>query len=182
MRATNRPARTPRLLRALLHGPDAPEDAASRVSAFVYGDILVLAALVALDPQDLAGTKAVAYVAGPGVSTFEAHVLAESVGFSVRTDQPVTAELVRHELRDSLPILSATALPALLLGAALLGWLDGDLALTLAIAVTVLRLASLGWVVGHLRQRRASWRTFLSGVLLALAGAAAAALKWWLTS
>lgn len=35
--------------------------------------------------------------------------------------------------------------------------------------------------VGHLRQQRASIRTFLSGMLLALAGIAAATLKWWLT-
>jgi hypothetical protein len=182
MRATNRSDWTlPRFLRGLLHGPLAPEDAARRVSAFVYGDILVLAALVALDPEDLNGTKAVAYVVGTGVSTFVAHVLAESVGFRLRTDQRLTREHMRHELRDSLPIVSATAVPALLLGAVLPGWLDADQALLLAIAVTILRLASLGWVVAHLRQRRASISTLLSGVLLALAGIAAAALKWWLT-
>jgi hypothetical protein len=182
MRTTDRSGRIlPPFVRRLLRGAPAPEDSARRVSAFVYGDILVLAALVALDAEDLNGTKAVAYVVGTGISTFVAHVLAESVGFRVRTDQRVTPELVRHELRDSVPIISATALPALLLGAARLGWLDGGQALLLAIGVTVVRLASLGWVVGHLRQRRASWRTFLSGVLLAVAGVGAAALKWWLT-
>jgi small-conductance mechanosensitive channel len=115
---------------------------------------------------------------GTGVSTFVAHVLAESVGFRLRTDQRLTREHMRHELRDSLPIVSATAVPALLLGAVLLGWLEPGQALLLAIAVTILRLASLGWVVAHLRQRRASISTLLSGVLLALAGIAAAALKW----
>ncbi|MCU1532872.1 MAG: putative integral rane protein [Arthrobacter sp.] len=170
-----------RFLRGLLHGPLPAEDAARRVSAFVYGDVLVLAALVALDPEDLNGPKAVAYVVGTGVSTFVAHVLAESVGFGVRTDQSLTREHLRHELRDSLPIISATSLPALLMIAALLGWLETVSALQLGIGVTVFRLAALGWVVGHLRRRRASGRTFLSGVLLALAGGGAAVLKWWLT-
>ncbi|MGO4806124.1 hypothetical protein AB4089_13430 [Arthrobacter sp. 2MCAF15] len=44
-------------------------------------------------------------------------------------------------------------------------------------AIIILRLAALGWVVGHLRQRRPSFRTFLSGMLLALAGIAAATLN-----
>jgi putative Mn2+ efflux pump MntP len=164
--------------------PERPvpiEDAASRIAAFVYGNILVLAALIALHPEDLAGPKAAAYVVGTGVSTFVAHLLAESVGTRVRTGRRLTAAQLRHELRDCLPIVSATTLPALLMGAALLGWLAQPVALAAAIGVTVLRLAALGRIVGRLRGQRASARTFLSGVLLALAGIGAAALKWWLT-
>lgn len=89
--------------------------------------------------------------------------------------------VVYKPIAGAVPIVSATAVPALLLGAAKLGWLDAEQALLLAMAVIILRLASLGWVVGHLRQQRASIRTFLSGMLLALAGIAAATLKWWLT-
>jgi hypothetical protein len=183
MAATNRSSAWSlrRFLRGLSHGPFRAEDAARRITAFVYGDVLVLAALVALDPEDLNGPKAVAYVAGTGVSTFVAHVLAESVGFGVRTGQPLTREHLRHELRDSLPIISATSIPALLMIAALLGWLEAVPALQLAIAVIIFRLATLGWVVGNLRGSPASARTFLSGVLLALVGVGVAVLKWWLT-
>ncbi|GAB2607525.1 hypothetical protein GCM10009696_11090 [Kocuria himachalensis] len=156
------------------------EDAAGRIAAFVDGNILVPAAPIALHPDDLTGPQAAAYVVGTGVSTFVAHVLAESVGTRVRTGQPLTAAQPRHELRDGLPIVSATTLPALLIGAALLGWLVQPVASAAAIGVTVLRLTALGRVVGRLRGRRASPRTFLSGVLLALAGIGAAALKWWL--
>jgi hypothetical protein len=137
----------PRLSRSLGGPPErplAPEDAARRVAAFVYGNILVLAALVALDPDDLYGPKAVAYVVGTGLSTFVAHVIAESIGFQIRTKQPILGEVVRRELRDSVPILSATIIPALLTGAALLGWLAPGTALPLAIGVTVIRLAALG--------------------------------------
>jgi hypothetical protein len=184
MAATHRPyvSRLPRVLgRGLSDQPLTPEDAASRVAAFVYGDILVLAALIALDPEDLLGFKAVAYVVGTGISTFVAHVLAESVGGRVRTNKGLTGELLRHELRDAIPIISATTLPACLMGVALLGWLNPYTALQLAISVTVLRLAALGWVVGHLRRQRASLRTFLLGMLMALVCSVAAALKWWLT-
>lgn len=167
--------------RGLSDRPLASADAGRRVSAFVYGDILVLAALVALEPDDASGPKAIAYVLGTGVSTFVAHVIAESVGLQVRTNQRLTKEVLRHELRNSVPIVSATAVPALLFAAALLGWLAPATALGLAISVTVLRLAALGWVVGHLRRQRASFLTFLAGVLLALACLGAAALKWWLT-
>ncbi len=54
------------------------------------------------------------------MSTFVAHLPAESVGTRARTGQRLTAAPLRHELRDCLPIVSATTLPALLIGAALL--------------------------------------------------------------
>lgn len=175
------PKRLPQWLRGSSGHPLSAAEAASRITAYVYGDILVLAALVALHPDDLAGPKALGYVVGTGVSTFVAHVFAEAVGARVRTDRRPTAADLRHEVRDSLPILSATAVPALLMGAASLGWLDEPLALGAAIGVIVLRLAALGWIVGHLRRRRASMRTFIAGMLLAGTGAGIAVLKWWLT-
>jgi hypothetical protein len=135
---------------------------------------------VVLDPVDLSGPKALAYVLGTGISTFVAHVIAESIAFQVRTMQPIVGKVVAHELRNSVPILSATAVPALLTTASLLGWLDPDVALPIAISWIVLRIAALGAVVGHLRRERASGLTFWFGVLLALACMGAAVLKWWL--
>jgi hypothetical protein len=161
--------------------PLAAEDAARRVAAFIYGNILILTALVVLDPADLSGPKALAYVLGTGISTFVAHVIAESIAFQVRTMEPIVGKVVVHELRNSVPILSAMTIPTLLTSASLLGWLDPDAALPIAISWIVLRMAALGWVVGHLRRERASARTFRFGVLLALMCLGAAALKWWLT-
>ena len=157
------------------------EDAASRISAFVYGNILVMASLVALHPEDLDGPTGMAYVTGTAVSTFVAHVVAESVGLRVRTDTHPRLSTIVHELRDAVPIASSATVPALLMIAALLGWLDTTDALRLAIAATVLRLAGLGWAVGRIRGERASLRTFLSGILLAAVCVSAAVLKWWLT-
>lgn len=156
-------------------------DAASRISAFVYGNILVMAALVALRPADLLEPTAIAYVAGTGFSTFIAHVLAESVGLRVRADRRMSWQDLRHELRDSVPIVSSATFPLLMMALAGLGWLDPEVALPAAIGATVLRLAGLGLVVGHLRGRRPSARTVVAGALLALFCLAAAILKAWLT-
>lgn len=159
----------------------SPAHAASRISAFVYGNILVMAALIALHPQDLAAPKAIAYVAGTGFSTFLAHVLAELVGMRVETDRRPTLQDLRHELRDSVPIVSSATFPLLMMAATLLGWLDPSVALPAAIGVTVLRLGGLGFVVGRLRRHRLSARTFVGGVLLAVFCLGAAILKAWLT-
>ena len=157
------------------------ERAATRVSAYVYGDVLVLAALVALHPDDLTGTTGLAYVLGTAVSTYGAHVLAEAVGLGIRAGHRVSSDALRHELRDSVPIVSAGLGPALLMVAVLLGWPPPDVALATGITVTVVRLAVLGWVIGYLRVERPSVRTFLAGIVLALTGLTVAVLKWWLT-
>jgi len=56
------------------------EDVATRVSAYVYGNVLVMAALIALHPDDLQRTTGLVYVLGVGISTFVAHTLGEAVG------------------------------------------------------------------------------------------------------
>ncbi|MEC5181431.1 hypothetical protein [Arthrobacter sp. CG_A4] len=157
--------------------PLSRQDASSRISAFVYGDILILAALIALYPEDLLGLKAVSYIVGTGVSTYFAHVLAQSIGSSVETDDHPLGGHLRQEVWHAAPIASAALGPTLFMVAALLGWIGPDLALQLAILVTVIRLAGLGWVVGHLRGERVSVRTLLLGIILAVLCVAAALLK-----
>ena len=157
------------------------ERSATRVSAYLYGDVLVLAALVALHPDDLTGTTGLAYVLGTALSTYVAHVLAEVVGLSLRGGPRLSSAALREELRDAVPIASAGLGPALLMVAVLLGWWSADVGLALAVAVTVVRLAVLGWLIGYLRGQMPSLRTFGAGIVLALIGLSVAVLKWWLT-
>jgi len=157
------------------------ERTATRISAYVYGDVLVLAALVALRPEDLRSTTGLAYVLGTALSTYVAHVLAEAAGLRIRGTDRVSKTLLRHELRDALPIASAASGPALLMAVALLGWWSAGTALMGAITVTALRVAVLGWVIGYVRGEAPSRRTFWAGIALGVAGVAVALLKWWLT-
>lgn len=184
---TTRSAQT-RLRRFLRWRTDQPlsaQDAASRITAFVYGNILVLAALLALHPDDLTGPKAISYVVGTGLSTFLAHVVAELVGGSVhalKNEAPGASRLqLRHHLRDAVPIASSAVVPAALMAAALVGWVAPTTGLVLAIGVTVLRLAGLSLVVSRLRGKKASLSTVLAGVLLAAVCVVVAIVKWWLT-
>lgn len=174
-----------RLMRWRANRPLTAQDASSRITAFVYGNILVLAALLALHPDDLLGVKAIAYVLGTGISTFVAHVVAETIGGSIHTPAGRThqegRQHLKHHLADAVPIASSAVTPAVLLTLALLGWIDPTTSLILAITITVLRLSGLGLIVGRLRQQRASLRTFLTGATLGVICVVAAVLKWWLT-
>ncbi len=147
----------------------------------MYGTILVLAALIALQPDALTGPRGLAYVWGTALSTFVAHVVASSVGLRVRTDRRPTSADVRQDIRHAVPTVTSALLPSIFMVAALLGWLEPGAGLVLAIAVTLVRLASLGWIVGYAVGERAPLRVFLAGILLAAICLGVAILKWWLT-
>jgi hypothetical protein len=157
------------------------EDVASRVSAYVYGNVLVMAALIALRPEDLSGPTGVLYLLGVGLSTYVAHALGEAVGLRVREGRSLDRSAVRHEIRHALPIATSAGAPAVLL---LLAWtelLDAGVVLASALALVDLRLALLGSVVARMSGERSSARVFLAGFVLAVVAAAVAALKWQLT-
>lgn len=113
---------TPSYLSSGRRRPLSPESAASRISAYVYGNILVLAALVPIttSPEYIG----IAIVIGTALSTFIAHVFAESVAQSVRSGAQLTRSERIEELRDSVPILSSAVLPCLVLATAWVGWLE----------------------------------------------------------
>ncbi len=157
------------------------ENVASRVSAYVYGNVLVMAALIALHPDELRGPTGVLSVLGVGVSTYVAHAVGEAVGLRVRQGRSLDATALRQEIRDALPIVTTAAAPAALLVLAWAELVDAAVVLVLALALVDLRLALLGSVVARVSGERSSARVFLGGVVLAVIAAAAAALKWQLT-
>ena len=157
------------------------EDVASRVSAYVYGNVLVLAALIALRPDQLLGPTGVLYVLGMGTSTYIAHTMGDAVGLRVRGDRSLDGTAVRRELRNAVPIATAAGAPAAVLALAWADLLDAATALVLALALTDLRLALLGSVVAWASGERSSIRVVVAGVLLAVVAAVVAALKWQLT-
>jgi hypothetical protein len=151
------------------------------VSAYVYGNVLVMAALIALHPEELRGPTGVLYVLGVGASTYVAHTVGEAVGLRVRAGRSLDRTALRHELRDALPIATSAGAPAAVLLLAWTGLLDADVVLLLALGLVDLRLALTGSVVARTSGERSSTRVFLAGFVLAVVAAAAALLKWQLT-
>jgi hypothetical protein len=153
------------------------EQAAARISAYVYGNIIVFATTVPLTADDLRHGHGTLLVLGVAASTFLAHVFAEVIGHNVRAEQPLTRAELWHELRDSLPVLTSGLIPAALLFAGGLGWLPDRAAVVTSDIYLFVRMALIGLMVERLRSARPSARTLLAGVMLAVAAAAISALK-----
>lgn len=143
-----------------LRDPLPPEDARHRTTAFIYGNIVVLAALVPINFHEIGGEDLVT-VLGIAVTTFLVHVFADVV------TSPWSRESIRRGLRDSAPILTSGVLPSVLVLAALLG-APALVALLLAEFLLVLRLALLGVVVARLQSRPTSPGPVWAGIGLAV--------------
>lgn len=103
-------------------GTDLPE---RRVSAFLYGNILILSALLVLTPDSLQTSRSIVSVLGVGLSTYVAHVVSDVVAHLLRhPDGEGLSTRLPGELRDALPIATSALLPTAILVAALLGWLE----------------------------------------------------------
>jgi hypothetical protein len=153
--------------------------AESRVSAYVYGNVLVLAAVVGASPAAVLSGTAVVLVIGTVLSTYVAHVLAHAIGSVFGGENGRTAVAV--ELRDAVPVISSGVTPAVLLGATALDWLPGLWGQALSAAVLLARIASTGVVYRRLREDVPLRRAWTVGALAAGVAAVAVVLKLALT-
>jgi hypothetical protein len=155
---------------------------ARRVSAFIYGNILVLAALVVLSPDDLQTTTGFVYVLGVAFSTFIAHVVSDVFAHLLRHPDAkgLSAKLPR-DLRDAVPIAVSAILPTVVLVAASLGWFEAELAWGIAIGVMLVQLSLLGPISAWIAREPFSLWPLFGGVLLALLIAIIALMKAVLT-
>ncbi|MGY2032684.1 hypothetical protein ACW9HR_22585 [Nocardia gipuzkoensis] len=171
---------------ALLHGPlfsrNVPLDrrnAASRISAYIYGNVLILAALIPVTPS--AEYVGIWVVLGTALSTFVAHAFAEGIGQSVRQSHTLSPQERWADLRDSLPILSSAVLPCAILATAALGWIDPRTAQLLAEAAMLVRIGGIVFVVDRLHGERPNRWTLLAAVLLVCAATTVVGIKVILT-
>ena len=169
-----------RPLRSRSHPPE-PDNAASRISAYVYGNILVLAALIPLTFGEQHTFQGVAIMLGTAVSTFIAHAFAEGVGQTVRTGVNLSRSERLSELRNSVPVLSAAVLPAGLLAIGWWGLFDPELGQILAEITVIARIASTNYVIGRLRGEKPTSGTFFGSLALAAAATIIVAVKIVLT-
>ncbi|EME14773.1 hypothetical protein [Rhodococcus triatomae] len=156
------------------------EDYASRISAYVYGNVLVLTALLPLNGS-VGLTHAGLVVIGTSLSTFVAHAFAESVGRSARSGRQLTTAERIAELRDSVPVLTSGFVPALVVGMGGFGWIELDSALILAEIWVVTRIASITYVITRLRGERPNGQTLIGSLVLGAVAVAVVAIKLILT-
>ena len=149
------------------------EDAQHRITAFLYGNIIVLAALVPIGLHEVT-VGDVGSVLGIAASTFLAHVFANAV------TSTWSRESLRRELRDSAPILTSGVVPALLLATVLLG-VPSLTAVLLSELLLVVRLALLGLLVARLHGTTAPGAAVRAGLGIALVALVIVVVKSVLT-
>ncbi|WP_068278804.1 hypothetical protein [Aldersonia kunmingensis] len=172
--------------RSLLHGPLfqtrtdlEPMHAASRISAYIYGNILILAALVPISPAAIGLGLAVVW--GTALSTYVAHAFAETVGESVRQHADVTWELRISELRDSVPILTSAVVPSVVLLLGILDVLEPETAQLTAEIVMLARIGGIAFVIARLKGQRPGGETIIASVFVIIIALAAVITKIVLT-
>jgi hypothetical protein len=155
-------------------GPLTPARAAARLSAYIYGNLLVLTAVVAASPTSIDDGAAFVLVLATTTTTFVAHVFAEiiarsnipeSVHGSTDTER---RQSVLDEIRDAVPIASSGTVPALVLALAWLWILPTFWAQLLAGGVVVFRIATLQIVAQRLRGQPLTFRVFVAGLVTAV--------------
>ncbi|MGW5268504.1 hypothetical protein ACWEQ4_07670 [Rhodococcus sp. NPDC003994] len=175
----------PSLVRSARHrlttrhgGTMSPERASRRLSAYVYGNVLVLAAVAAAPLGYVEDGTAALLVLGTGVSTFLAHIFADTVAANaIRAER----RHVLEELRDSVPIASSAAVPAALLAVATTDLVSAALAQALSAGLIALRVSGIPVVAARLRGSGVSFRVVVAGVVLAVVAAVVVAVKIVLT-
>ncbi|MGC4935892.1 hypothetical protein ACLQ3C_19680 [Gordonia sp. DT30] len=169
-------------------GPLPAHRAASRLSAYVYGNILVLAAVVVASGESIYDGHAGLIVVGTGVTTYIAHVFADllaraNIPEAHRADdhhgrhagddahRQAARREVFEELRDAVPIASSAIWPAIVLVLGYHGLIPTDAAQLIAGGIIVLRIASIQIVTERVRGNRLDLGMVIAGLVAAgLAG------------
>ena len=86
------------------------------MSSHLYGNILVLAAIIFIDPKYVENGHALSIVLGTGITILPAHIAAESQEHGVLDDGEGTWVDFVHALRNSIPIAISSIGPAILVG------------------------------------------------------------------
>lgn len=164
-------------------GPLPPMRAAARLAAYVYGNILVLTAVVAATPDAIDDGGAVLLVLTTATTTFVAHVFAEVVARSSIPEavhgstESEKKQSVLDEIRDAVPIASSGLFPAVVLALAWLWILPGFWAQLIAGGVGVFRIATLPIVAERLRGRPLTFRVLIAGLSTAVIAAVIVLVK-----
>ena len=140
----------------------------------IYGTIVVLSLLMALENQPKSPFEPAAILFGSVLAVTLAKAFAELLSHAIETGERILTPLAwRAAWRHSHPILSVANLPTALFIAAGLGWLTVDTAALVSQGVCVVILlvlgARVGWVINHGLWLSIGGALFAGGIGLALA-------------
>jgi hypothetical protein len=164
-----------------------PVDRASaRVSAFAYGNILVLSVVIAAGPGVIEDGSAALLVAGTTVSTYFAHMFADWLAHGVQEAAEDSGAGKVHmdfraALRDAVPIISSGTLPVIFLALGHFEVIPAPAAQLCAAGGIILRLGVLGLVIERVQSTKVSWRPLAAGVAVAVIAALVTVTKVVLT-
>jgi hypothetical protein len=154
-----------------------PAEASGRITAFVYGNLVVLGAMLALIPAAAASTQGALTILAAGLSTFVAHAFADLLGRRVGHDHRSIAHAALAAARESMPIVTAAIVPIGILAAgAWMNWSEAPVQLAAELFVCA-RIGMIGAAAERYRARPSSHRLVLVGVAIAVAAAVVSLAK-----
>ena len=168
----------PRLPRMLRSSKGLPVGSIrSRVSAYVYGNILVLGAVVAAIEGSSIEWSSLIVVAVTTFTTFLAHVVSHGIGQQIGRTGADARVHIGTELRDAVPILSSGVVPLAVMAVGAVGLLTPLVTEVVAGGILVVRLALTGIQVERVSDDRSSAGVLWAGFGLAAVSLVIVALK-----
>ncbi|MFI5436569.1 hypothetical protein ACHMZP_32945 [Rhodococcus baikonurensis] len=162
------------------------ERAREWLSSYLYGNITVLSAAIAVGPDQISHGAAVGAVLATCFLTFLAHVLAHVVAHGLgqtadELESGASRVVAREVLTTARPIATSALIPSALYFAAWLGWIPPVWAQTSAIGVLAARIGFVGLFMQRFSGVVLTFRGLWSGVVLALVSLAIGIAKVLLT-
>jgi hypothetical protein len=148
-----------------------PAEASGRITAYVYGNLVVLGAMLALIPSTAASTQGALTILAAGLSTFVAHAFADMLGRRVGHGHRSVVHAALASARESLPIVTSAIVPIGILAiGAWMNWSEAPVQLAAELFICV-RVGMIGATAERYRGRPSSRRFVLVGVAIAIAAA-----------
>jgi VIT1/CCC1 family predicted Fe2+/Mn2+ transporter len=147
-----------------------------QVAGVVYGSIIGLALIVALESHPPGPGVMAVWLLGTAIAVGLAEVYSEAVGAETRTRQPVTRAQVRHMAEDAVAVGAGVAFPAVLFVLSAMGLFAVDTAFTVAKWAGLALIGAYGYWGARLSGANIR-RALVKGALVALIGAGLIALK-----
>jgi hypothetical protein len=143
----------------------------------IYGTILVMAVISGLShDEDIGSAKLIAAVAATTLVFWIAHVYAEILGRRLEGEGQFAWESIRAVMRGEWPIVEAALLPVLALLVGVVGIVDTDTAVNIAIGAGVVELFAWGIAAGR-KLELSTGATIVAGVVNGALGLVIVLLK-----